>query len=411
MPNKKICMITYMKRPEHCPPLYNTAISLVKKGYEVVGIFLFSEYSTTKKETIIPGFSIIFISLTIRDCCNRFFKNLNSNKIFLTIRYLLVYIEYSIKTIYHAIKINADLYEAHDIQAILPTAVVAKLFTKKFLYRAHELFAEKSEPVWLSYIHKIKEKTFIKYADLVVTPEKNRALIYENEYKISTKPLIIQNTPIYRPKISSQILYEKFKELNINVSKIVIYQGLLADDRCIDEIITAAESFHDSVKLVIIGQGFGRWYNYYKKSNNFKNLLILPYVNYNQLPHYTASADIGILMYRNTCRNNYFCAPNKLFEYMMMGLPVITCNYPGLIEIVEKNEIGLCVNPESPEEIASAVNKLATDNELYNKMSNNCLMLSKSKYNWEIEFQKFYPKYKELLQDSTLEKSINEINK
>ncbi len=397
MQNKKICMITYMKRPEYCPPLYNTARSLVENGYEVTGIFLTSSFSPEKKEMIMPGFSATRISISSRDSFEKIWKIFGNNKIMFILRYLLSYIEYTIKVIYQAIKVNADLYEAHDIQATIPTVFVAKLLSKKFLYRAHELFSEKGEPSWLSRLYKIKEKIFLRYADLIVTPEKNRSLIYETEYKLHNKTLTILNCPPYRSKFSSRLLYDKFNELNIKVDKIVLYQGLLSDDRCIDEIISSAQFFNDSTKLVIIGQGFGKWYNFYKKSGIYKNVLILPYVNYNDLANYTASADIGILLYRNTCRNNYFCAPNKLFEYMMMGLPVVTCNYPGLIEMVEKNEIGLCVNPESPEEIAMAINKLTTDNELYKKMSKNCLNLSKSRYNWEVEFQKFYPEYLELL--------------
>lgn len=397
MRNKKICMITYMRSPEHTPPLYNTMKSLLDKGYEVTGLFINESSLPRKVEIISQNFSLMTITLRSRNILNKIFQAHSNNKLLLIIRYFLTYIEYSLKAIYYSFKARADLYEAHDIQGLIPAVIVSKLLSKKFIYRAHELFAEKGEHKWLSVIQKTKEKIFIRFADLVVVPEKNRENIYNTEYKLKNRAITILNCPPYREKIQSKILYEKFQELKIEVNKIVIYQGLLAEDRCIDEIIASAEYYRDSTKLVIIGAGFGKYQDFYKKSGTFKNVLILRYVNYNDLPKYTASADIGILLYRNTGRNNYYCAPNKLFEYMMMGLPVITCNYPGLIEIVEKNEIGICVNPESPIEIAEAVNKLATDVELYKKMSNNCLQLAKTRYNWEIEFQKFYPHYINLL--------------
>jgi len=108
-------------------------------------------------------------------------------------------------------------------------------------------------------------------------------------------------------------------------------------------------------------------------------------VPYNELVPFTASADIGILLYRNDCRNNYYCAPNKLFEYLMMGLPIIAANYPGMLPIVEGEGVGLCVDPESPGEIAAAVNRLAADPDRRKQMRENGLEVSKSRYNWEIE--------------------------
>lgn len=384
-----------MRRPEHCPPLYNTVKSLIANGNEVIGIFIKDPHSSEIAENLPDRFSLIQVSLKSRDILNKIFRS--KSKIPLMIKYLLIYLEYLIKTVYYALKSMADLYEAHDIQGIIPGVIASKVYSTKFLYRAHELFSEKGESKWLSLIYKVKEKLFIRFADLVVVPEKNREAIYYSEYKIKNRVITIQNCPPFRDKIQSKVLYDMFKEMKINVEKIVLYQGLLADDRCIEEIIASAEYYGDSVKLVIIGDGFGRWKNYYQKSGTFKNVLILRYMNYNELINYTASADIGILLYRNTCRNNYYCAPNKLYEYMMMGLPIITCNYPGLIEIVEKNEIGLCINPESPREIADAVNKLTTDFELYNKMSNNCLHLVKTRFNWETEFEKLHQFYKDLL--------------
>jgi glycosyltransferase involved in cell wall biosynthesis len=114
-------------------------------------------------------------------------------------------------------------------------------------------------------------------------------------------------------------------------------------------------------------------------------IVVLPPVPYKDLVPYTASADIGILLYRNDCRNNYYCAPNKLFEYMMMGLPMIAANYPGMLPLVEGEGVGLCVDPESPKAIAASVNLLAADPDRRERMRGNGLRLSKDRFNWEIE--------------------------
>jgi glycosyltransferase involved in cell wall biosynthesis len=114
---------------------------------------------------------------------------------------------------------------------------------------------------------------------------------------------------------------------------------------------------------------------------------------------------MGILLYRNDCRNNYYCAPNKLFEYMMMGLPVIAPSFPGIVPIVEGGNAGLCVDPARPEQIAAAVNELARSPELRQRMKENGLRLTRERYNWETESAPLIERYRALLAPSIVGES------
>ena len=148
---------------------------------------------------------------------------------------------------------------------------------------------------------------------------------------------------------------------------------------------------------MIIGNGHGPWEDPAKVLAPYERIVVLPRVTLQELPSVTASADIGILLYRNDCRNNYYCAPNKVFEYMMMGLPVIAPSFPGMLALVEGEEVGLCVDPADPSAIASAVNRLASDPELRARCRTNGLRLSKERYNWEVEVQPVLERYRELV--------------
>jgi glycosyltransferase involved in cell wall biosynthesis len=123
---------------------------------------------------------------------------------------------------------------------------------------------------------------------------------------------------------------------------------------------------------------------------------VLPRVPYHELAPWTASADVGILLYRNDCRNNYYCAPNKLFEYMMMGLPIIAPDFPGMRALVEGEEVGLCVDPEDPAAIAAAVNRIAADPAWTARLKQNALRLARERYNWERESGPLLARYREL---------------
>jgi glycosyltransferase involved in cell wall biosynthesis len=67
-----------------------------------------------------------------------------------------------------------------------------------------------------------------------------------------------------------------------------------------------------------------------------------------------AAGDIGTAFYSNINVNNYYCASNKLFEYIALEKPVLTNNYPGLIERVERLKLGVCLDAITPENLASA---------------------------------------------------------
>jgi len=82
--------------------------------------------------------------------------------------------------------------------------------------------------------------------------------------------------------------------------------------------------------------------------------IIEPVPHY-KLPQITRNHSIGILLYANNHIGNYFCAPNKISEYASCGLPMVAPNYPGMIEKVYMNGIGVLCDPYSPRSIASAI--------------------------------------------------------
>jgi glycosyltransferase involved in cell wall biosynthesis len=73
-----------------------------------------------------------------------------------------------------------------------------------------------------------------------------------------------------------------------------------------------------------------------------------------EILRYMASCDIGTAFYSNINVNNYYCASNKLFEYIALEKPVITNNYPGLLETVESYRQGVCVEEITPKSLAKA---------------------------------------------------------
>src|SRR5690606_4650189 len=95
--------------------------------------------------------------------------------------------------------------------------------------------------------------------------------------------------------------------------------------------------------------------------------------------------------------NHIDAQPNKMFEYMSAGIPVIGSNYPLWKTIIEDNNCGICVDPENPQQIADAIDKLVTNKGLAEEMGKNGIKAVNEKYNWSIEEGKLFKLYEELL--------------
>ncbi len=395
----KMCMVAYHDCPTSLPSMWNEGVSLARSGFEVDLLCLGSASTSSPTEAHAPRFTMRRIQIRTRSFFHSLFGRGTAHRAVAAAQYVLSYGEFIVKALARALSSRADVYAAHDLPPLLPTVLAAKLRGKPIVYHAHELWSEAHAKVPFAWFWRLMDRALVPRCDEVVTPDETRSLIYREELRARTTPLTVRNCPPYRPSvIESTILRDELTRRGIACSTIVLYQGLVDSMRCIEEIAEASRHFDDGVVLVIMGIGFvGRWADPASALAGHERIVVLPRVPPEDLPPYTASADAGILLYRNDCRNNYLCAPNKLFEYMMMGLPVIAANYPGMLKLVEGEGVGLCVNPEDPREIAAAVNRLAADAGARARMKANGLRLSRDRYNWENEFRPLLERYRSLL--------------
>jgi len=398
-----IIALSYITRPTNLPPFYNAALSLTRAGYRVHAFGTESRKRKGAFEEIAPGFTFARVRIASR----QFFLDLpawlGGNAIAAGIQYILTFVEYNTKTFLLARKYPADIVEAHDLPTLPVARLIAMVKRRPLVYHAHELWSEMGTHIRFKGFWRWLERRLIRRAALIVVPEPNRARIFRDEYGAKELPLVVMNCPPFKAAAGSAILPEMLASRGIAASCVALYQGVVSSERCVDEVVAATEFFDQGVALSIIGSGFGEWDEPESRLPSGRPILYLPYVLYDKLPAYTASAQIGLLFYRNTCRNNYYCAPNKLYEYMMMGLPVITCNYPGLVDFVEGQGIGICVDPEDPRAIAAAINRIAGDDALRNSMREKCLRLARERWNWDSEFPRLEAAYAAILGTAPVE--------
>ena len=209
----------------------------------------------------------------------------------------------------------------------------------------------------------------IRYYSSVVYNEDNRAQIGRCFYKLSKLPYVIPNKPSFHPRVKNlDILNDDISTeiYKIKDKFIIIYQGSLQADRDILPLVEATALLSDEYCLVIMGKDPHNRISEFKKIN--KNLVYFPWVVPPDHLGVTSYASLGVAFYDTDCLNSIYCAPNKIWEYSGFSIPVLGQNIPGLVNTVEKNEFGICVDINDIKSIVNSINKISDNYEYY---SNN----------------------------------------
>ena len=291
-----------------------------------------------------------------------------------------IVIAFSLKIFLFSFGRNFRFIHCHDLNT-LPSGIILKWLSfckKKVIYDSHEYQTECYENN--DYFKKkllITERFFIYFTDNVICVSNSIANEYVKLYKIK-KPSLILNCPPYFNKTSPKNYFREKFNLNSN-QMIFLYQGGFSKDRGIESTLDAFKKRKETDKVIIF-MGYGILVNTIKlASTQYKNVFYHPAVSPDILLDYTTSANIGILLYKNTCLNHYYCLPNKFFEYTQAELPVLISDLYEMKNIVEKYKNGIWVEDDITK-LEKAVEKITWD-DITNYKKNIPKM--KGIYNWE----------------------------
>lgn len=299
-------------------------------------------------------------------------------------RTFLVRAYIAIQMVVQGMRKNYDIYHSNDLNTLPQGLVCAKLLRlrrKKLVYDSHEV--QTSRTGYNSSMYGKMEAFYIKFTDIMINENHTRAKYTEELYGMY--PEVVHNYPfVSRPEENDVVNLHEM----LNISKeepILLYQGGIQVGRGLDKLVQAAPHFKRGT-LVFIGDG--RIKPELEKMvadlGLQEKVKFISKVPIHELLHYTRNAYVGFQVLNNICFNHYSASSNKLFEYMMSGVPVIACSFPEIQRVVEKENVGLCVDSHDPASIAEGVNHLLDHPELREQMRENCFM-AREKYNWEHE--------------------------
>ena len=329
--------------------------------------------------------------------------NLNSRKlIFLPafIKHSLSVIELTLKMIFNSFKAKPSIIHCHDT-LVLPLGVLVKLFTgSKLIYDAHELESNRNGlSNTLGKMTFFVEKLLWRFIDKIIVVSPSISDWYQKNIGIKSTE-IIMNSPILSENnfdIKNDKLYFRNKFNIPDSSKIFLYIGILSEGRGIDLLIEAFKKIDLSSHLIFLG--YGEFKNrLVELSKEHDNIHVHDAVPHNEVVSIAKSADVGLCFIQNVSLSDYYCLPNKLFEYAFAEIPVLASNFPDISMVVEKYNIGKCSDLNS-ESIYNSIKEFEQIEELPRINASDLYDLS-----WSAQEEKLVKMYEDLI------KSINNEN-
>ena len=155
-----------------------------------------------------------------------------------------------------------------------------------------------------------------------------------------------------------------------------------------EEAIEAMQYVHNAV-LLMIGGGdvFGRLYELRDRLALTDKVIIKPKMPFEELQLYTVNADLGLSLDKDNNINYKYSLPNKIFDYIQAEIPVLVSSLPELMKLIDKYDIGDCIDNHKPEHIAQKINKMLADKEKLVVWKKN-LKLAAEELCWENEEQR-----------------------
>ncbi len=200
------------------------------------------------------------------------------------------------------------------------------------------------------------ERRWARRASRVVTVNEPYAEVMERRFGVPM-PLIVMNCSYRRdPPAAPQRLFHERLDLN-EATRVVLYQGGFSRDRGIEQLIEALPSFPESTVLVLLGYGSlqSELKTRAAEPGLSARLFVLPAVGPAELLDWVGSADVVAMPIQPTTLNHRLTTPNKLFEAMAAGVPVVASDLPGMAPIVRETGCGVLCDPTSPASIAAAI--------------------------------------------------------
>jgi len=256
--------------------------------------------------------------------------------------------------------LRPSVIHAHDLNTLTAARRVKRSEDAWLVYDAHELQAHRNgmgtaRRAWT----RIAERRGMRDVDVMITATDAWADYLAGFYKVD-RPHVVRNVPERAPPTRRRSLREAL--MIGEGQRVLVYQGSIQPNRGLEQTIAALHHLPECV-LVVIGYGEHRaeLQRLAQRVGLSARVRFVGPVPNDELLSYTAGADVGMCCIINSSLSYYWSLPNKVFEYMMAGIPSVTSDFPEMGRFVKEEGIGEVCNPSDVRDISRAVARIIHD--------------------------------------------------
>jgi len=295
---------------------------------------------------------------------------------------------------------RADVYHAHELNTLFEAFLAARRRRAGLVYDAHELQVEVPVargarfPRLVRLGRRLLERLLIKSAAAVIDSSPARARALVRNYSI-TPPALILNAPPRRARTPAVDLRRRFAIASDAL--VAVYQGDLTPEKGIERVIETWARVEGAV-LLVLGDGPIRAELEARAAllGVAERIRFAGRIPRAELLDHTAGADLGLCLMDRSNLSHYTSLPNKLFEFMAVGVAIIALDAPEIGRVLRETGAGELVDSDHPGELAAAIERLLRNPERLRELGDRGWRAAQSTYCWEPQAERLLALYSEL---------------
>lgn len=295
-----------------------------------------------------------------------------------------------------ALSSGADVYHFHDPE-LLPGGLILALLGYRVVYDAHEdLAASLRDRDYLPGLRGRLIAMMLGSFELAVSRRLAAVVAatpsIARRHRAARHVITVANFPLAEEYAEPDAMSYEMRPRHL------VYVGLISIGRGVREMLDTLELLRDErVRLQLAGSFDSPGLEEEIRSHAAWDLVDFHgVVSPLRVRSLLGAARIGLVLFLPR-PNHIEAQPNKLFEYMAAGVPLVASDFPLWREIVSDSGVGVLVNPEVPDRIAAAIRQLLADERAAAEMGAKGRMVVQEKYNWDHEAATLMACYKELM--------------
>lgn len=301
----------------------------------------------------------------------------------------------------------ADVYHGHDLTGLSAAVRAGAVHGRPVVYDSHEIYLDSrsnaTRPRWARIVLGEVERRWARRADALMTVNDAFAGVLSRRFGRRRFVVVHNCPPRWTPESGGPDRLRAAAGVKLS-DQVVLYHGLLARDRGIEQLAEAMlEPGLESAHLVLLGYGplEPALRDLASEPRFGGRLHLVPAVPADDLLRWIATADVNAIPLQPSTINHVLCTPNKLFESIAAGVPVVVSDFPvmrGIVMADPAGPLGATCDPADPASIGEAIRSLLAAPEAERAtLRARCLVAAHARWNWETESQALLTVYEGLV--------------